>query len=65
MDPILITVLADEAPVGHRSASNDADPDVERLPQPPRPETGARAARARAIVDDDRLACPRCRRAVR
>ena len=50
MDPIPITVLADEAPVGHRSASNDADADVERLPRPPRPETGARAARARAIV---------------
>ena len=48
MDPIPITVLADEAPAAHRSASNDADPDEARLPRPSCLKTGARAAPAGA-----------------
>ena len=57
MDPILITVPGPRGAPQRRSASNRANPDVVRRPRPARAgKTGARAARAGAIIAGNRLA---------
>lgn len=61
MNPIFITVLADEAPAANRSASNRADPGVERLPTVGPGDWCPLGTGQGIVVDDDRLACSRCR----